>query len=90
MRWHAIALTAFLTLLQCAAWAGKDVAADQLPGAVSEAIKRQFPKGEIVSAERETDHGKVKYEVKVTSEGKTYEVDVEEGGRVIKSEEDDD
>ena len=90
MRRSMLAVVALFSAAGFPAWAGDAVPPDQLPGPVTQAIKQQFPKGEILSAERETDYGKQKYEVKVMSEGKKYEVDVGEDGVILESEVDED
>ncbi|HKQ76755.1 MAG TPA: hypothetical protein VJ810_23875 [Blastocatellia bacterium] len=61
---------------------------NQLPGPVSAAIKDRFPKGQILRAEKDSDNGMVKYEVKVRSNGHVYDIDVTPSGKIIKVERD--
>ena len=63
-----------------AALAGEVVPVEQLPEPVVRAIMDRFPQGELVSAERDDDDGRVYYEVDVRSEGALYEVEVTEDG----------
>jgi uncharacterized membrane protein YkoI len=62
------------------------VSPDKLPKAVADAIKARFPKGEITSAEKELEDGKVVYDIELKSEGKKYEMDIKEDGTVIEIE----
>ena len=72
-----------------ALWAGEKVAIGDLPAAVRAAVMERFPSGELVSAEKETDDGRIKFEVKVRSEGKKYEVEVSPAGKILDVDEDD-
>jgi uncharacterized membrane protein YkoI len=76
--------------LQASARAGEKVAVDQLPEPVVKAVKERFPKGELLSAERERDDGRIKYEVKVRDGGKKYEVEVTPEGKILEVEREDD
>jgi uncharacterized membrane protein YkoI len=62
------------------------VSPDKLPKAVADAIKARFPKGEITSAEKEIEDGKVVYDIELKSEGLKYEMDIKEDGTVIEIE----
>jgi len=55
---------------------------DKLPKAVADAIKARFPDGKITSAEKETEDGKVVYDIELTSGGLKYEMDIHEDGTV--------
>jgi uncharacterized membrane protein YkoI len=72
------------------AWAGENVPLDKLPEAVTKAVKDRFPAGELLSAEKETDDGRLKYEVKVRNDGKKYEVEVTPDGKILEVEQEDD
>jgi uncharacterized membrane protein YkoI len=69
--------------------AGQSVPVDKLDAKVTEAIKKKFPEAELVSAERETEQGKTKYEVKIRHQGANWEVDVTPNGEIIETERDD-
>ena len=79
-------VAAVLALASSIAIAGEQVQPDQLPQAVSDAVKKQFPQATIRSAEREEEDGRMKYELKVTNEGAQYEFDVAEDGTVLEFE----
>ena len=59
---------------------------DKLPKAVAEAIKARFPGGKVTSAEKETEDGKVVYDIELTAGGLKYEMDIHEDGTVIEIE----
>ncbi len=77
---------AILAICSSGAMAGERVQVEQLPPAVSDAVKKHFPQARIDSAEREKEDGKMKYELKITSEGAKYEFDVAEDGTVLEFE----
>jgi hypothetical protein len=62
----------------------ENVPINQLPSSVTAAIKKRFPKSELLLAEKDLENGKVKYEVKVRSDGQNYDVDVTPGGKILK------
>jgi hypothetical protein len=64
----------------------ENVPINKLPGPVTAAIKNKFPKSELLSAEIDRENGKIKYEVKVRSEGQNYDVDVTPDGKILKVE----
>jgi hypothetical protein len=54
---------------------------DQLPKAVAEAVKKRFPKAELVEATKETEGGKTtEYEVTIKDGGKTIDVTLTPAG----------
>ncbi len=59
---------------------------DKLPKAIADAIKARFPDGKVTSAEKETEDGKVVYDIELTSGGLKYEMDLHEDGTVIEIE----
>lgn len=87
---QCVAGLALALSLSATAWAGEKVPLDKLPEPVTKAVKERFPKGELLKAEKETEDGKVKYEVKLSDGGKKYEVDVSPDGTILEVEEDDD
>jgi hypothetical protein len=62
----------------------ENVPINQLPSSVTAAIKKRFPKSELLLAEKDLENGKVKYEVKVRSNGQKYDVDVTPSGKILK------
>lgn len=83
---RAAIVATLLSLASSIAIAGEKVQPDQLPQAVSDAVKKQFPQAKIESAERETEDGRMKYELKVTDQDAKYEFDVAEDGTVLEFE----
>lgn len=72
------------------ALAGDDIAVSDLPSDVSKAVKERFPTAELIKAEKETDEGQLKYEVKIRTEGKLKEAHVSPEGKILKVEDEDD
>jgi hypothetical protein len=68
----------------------ENVPVNRLPSPVTAAIKNRFPKSELLSAEIDRENGKVKYELKVRSEGQNYDVDVTPSGKILKIEREND
>jgi len=64
----------------------KKVATNNLPPQIDSAVKSKFPNATIRSAEKETENGKVIYDVELTQNGKHYEMDIEENGTVAETE----
>lgn len=62
------------------------VSADKLPKAVADAIKARFPAGEITGAEKETEDGKVVYDIELKEKGRKYEMDILEDGTILEIE----
>jgi hypothetical protein len=62
----------------------ENVPINRLPSPVTAAIKNRFPKSELLSAEIDRENGRVKYEVKVKSDGQYYDVDVSPSGKILK------
>ena len=66
------------------------VTLDSVPAAVREAIRAESggaPVGKIV---KENEKGKTVYEATITKDGKTYEVEMDETGKVLERESGDD
>ena len=75
-----------LVMLAATALAGEKVPLDKVPKAVQDAVKARFPKAEITSIEKETNEGKVVYDIELKSEGRKYEMDIQEDGTVLEIE----
>jgi hypothetical protein len=66
----------------------KEIAVDDLPKAVAEAIKARYPKGTIKSAEEVSEDDKItEYEVVIVVGKKTLEVTFDPTGKFIEEEE---
>ncbi|MDY3558166.1 PepSY-like domain-containing protein [Gemmata sp. JC673] len=55
---------------------------DKLPKAVADAVKKRFPKGELVEAAKETEGDKVEYEVTVKDGGTKIDVMLTPDGKI--------
>ena len=64
----------------------ENVPINRLPSPVTAAIKNRLPKSELISAEKDLENGRVKYEVKVRSDGQNYDIDVTPSGKILKVE----
>jgi uncharacterized membrane protein YkoI len=62
------------------------IAPDKLPKAVVDTINARLPGAEITSAEKETEDGKVVYDIELKHKGRKYEMDVLEDGTPIEIE----
>ena len=58
------------------------VALDKLPKAVTDAVKKMFPKAELLKATQEQDGGEIEYEVTVKNDGKMLDITVEADGEI--------
>jgi uncharacterized membrane protein YkoI len=59
---------------------------DKAPKAVQEAVKARFPGADVTSIEKETEDGKVVYDIELKHQGRKYEMDIHEDGTVIEIE----
>jgi uncharacterized membrane protein YkoI len=89
--WLGVSAAMVLVVLGTAAGAddkGKDkkVPLDKIPKPVMDAIKARFPEAEITSVEKETEDGKVVYDIELKQKGRKYEMDIREDGTVIEIE----
>jgi hypothetical protein len=91
MRLHRVSTGLFASLFVfCgSAFSGEEVPVDQLDASVKQAIDSKFPNAELLSAERETENGKTKHEVKIRQEGAVWEIDVIDGAIVETEREED-
>ena len=88
--WKVVSVVAVLVSIAALAWADdkkpEKLALDKIPKKVMDAIKNRFPKAEITSAEKETEDGKVVYDIELKHEGRKYEMDIQEDGTIIEIE----
>src|SRR5437763_1126400 len=62
-------------------WADEEkVPLDKLPKPVLDAVKKRFPKGELVAASKETADGKTEYEVSLKDGGKKIDATLTSDG----------
>ena len=82
-----VAAVAGVVVLTAVAWAdGEKVAPDKVPAKVMAAVKARFPGAELTSVEKETEEGKVVYDIELKHQGRKYEMDIHEDGTVIEVE----
>jgi hypothetical protein len=63
-----------------------DVAFESLPEAVRQAAKEQMPGATVVGAEREFQAGGAGWEVKLSHEGRAYELIFDDAGKLVETE----
>jgi uncharacterized membrane protein YkoI len=82
----ALAVLIALALIVRADDKAKKITFDQAPKAVQDAVKARFPGAEVTSVEKETEDGKVVYDIELKHQGRKYEMDIHEDGTVIEIE----
>jgi uncharacterized membrane protein YkoI len=60
-----------------------EVTLDQLPPAVRDTITRESGGAPVGKIEREDEKGKAVYEAMITKGGKTWEIEIDESGKVL-------
>ena len=71
-------------LLIAGVWADEEkIALDKVPKAVLDAAKAKFPGAELKGASKETDGGKVEYEIELTYKGYNHDVTFTPAGKLI-------
>jgi uncharacterized membrane protein YkoI len=89
--WFGVSAVVGLVLLATLARAddkakAEKIPLDKVPKAVKAAIEDRFPGAEVTSVEKETEDGKVVYDVELKHKGRKYEMDIQENGTVIEIE----
>lgn len=79
----AIAVATFGLMACLKADDEEKVPLDKLPKAVTEAVKKRFPKAELVSASKEKEGDKYEYEVSIRDEGKKIDVTLTPEGVIL-------
>jgi hypothetical protein len=87
----AVSFAAGLVLLAAAAETDdkekdKRLSLDKVPRAVQNALKDRFPEAEVTSIEKETEDGKVVYDIELKHKGRKYEMDILEAGTILEIE----
>lgn len=72
-----------LLLSTSLALAGQDVTIDQLPAPVRATVERETKGGQITDIERDSERGQTIYEVEFVLDGKEYELDIAEDGKLL-------
>ena len=80
---RAILCAAAILIGASASWADEEkIAVDKLPKAVTESVKKRFPKGELSGASKETVEKKTTYEVMLKDSKNAVDVNVNEDGTI--------
>ncbi len=79
---YSMAATAALALAAPVALA-EDVTMDQLPGPVRDTVQRELGQGQLGDIERDHEQGRVVYEVELIDNGRKFELDIAEDGRLL-------
>jgi uncharacterized membrane protein YkoI len=64
----------------------KKIPLDKVPKPIREAIDGRFPGADVSSVEKETENGKVMFDVELKHQGRKYEMDIAEDGTIIEIE----
>jgi len=80
------AAAAALMVVSFLSAADEKVPLDKVPKKVTDAVKARFPGAEITSVEKETENGKVVYDIELKQKGTKYEMDILEDGTVVEIE----
>jgi hypothetical protein len=75
-----------LSLTAFAADEPKKLAPKDLPTKITQTVNTRLPGAQISSAEKETEDGKVVYDLEMTQKGLKYEMDVLEDGTLVEIE----
>lgn len=83
---YALAALVMLATVVGAEEKAKKVPLDKVPKAVMDAINGRFPGAKIGSVEKETEDGKVVYDVELKHKDRKYEMDIQEDGTILEIE----
>lgn len=84
MRTRVAAALAVLSLSACSG--EKPVSPDALPAAVAKAVAERFPGAKVGRASRETEKGRVLYDVELAQNGRHFEVELDASGGIVQIE----
>ncbi len=88
MHWSVLACVAALIPLAANAEDEETIPFSKLPKAVQKAVKKACPGGKARKCEREREHGRTQYEVKLVADGREVEIEFDASGKVLEREED--
>ena len=88
---NVLIIAASAALLAGCANQGRDeqevqVTLDDVPAAVREAIRTESGGAPVGKITRENEKGKAVYEARITKDGKTYDVEMDESGKILERE----
>lgn len=70
-------------LVPALAYAGQDVTLEQLPATVRATVEKETQGGKVTDIEKDHERGQVIYEVEFTLDGKEWELDIAEDGKLL-------
>lgn len=79
--------TLSLILLSLTALAARNLKLDQLPAVVQSAVTAQTANAVVVGISKESEHGRILYEIETRVKGKVRDLMIDEAGRVVSVEE---
>ncbi len=84
MKWiHSLAAGIVLVLAAPPAFA-EDISLEQLPPPVRETLQREVSQqAQLGDVERDHDRGRTIYEIEFSEDGRRFEIDIGEDGRVL-------
>ena len=63
--------------------AGQDIPLEQLPAPVRATVEKETQGGKVTDIEKDHERGQVIYEVEFTIDGKEWELDIAEDGKLL-------
>ena len=70
-------------LVPALGYAGEDVTVDKLPAPVRATLEQETKGGKVTDIEKDLEKGQVIYEVEFTLDGKEWELDIAEDGKLL-------
>jgi len=64
-------------------YAGQDIPLEQLPAPVRATVEKETQGGKVTDIEKDRERGQVIYEVEFTLDGKEWELDIAEDGKLL-------
>ena len=64
-------------------YAGPDIPLDKLPAPVRATVEKETQGGKVTDIEKDHERGQVIYEVEFTIDGKEWELDIAEDGKLL-------
>ncbi len=78
-----IALLQAALFVPALSYAGDNLTIEQLPPAVRATVDQETRGGQIKDIERDREAGQVVYEIEFTLDGKAYELEIAEDGKLL-------
>ncbi len=61
----------------------QEVPIDKIPAAIMKTVKEKFPKAKIIKADKEVEDGKTVFELEMTEDGKSVDVNFTPEGKIL-------